>query len=169
DLLLSGVGELVAFHARLEALIEAHAEPLTQLGLYRELRDEVEDLALRTDALRETTTSLRLVPLRNLFGPFPALVRELAREQGKRARLEVIGGNVELDKSAADALGEPLLHLVRNAVDHGLEPPAVRARAGKGEVGVEAGRSDPDRGQRRRSGSRSCGDPRASTRRRPAP
>jgi len=136
DLLLSGVGELVAFHARLEALIEAHAEPLTQLGLYRELRDEVEDLALRTDALRETTTSLRLVPLRNLFGPFPALVRELAREQGKRARLEVIGGNVELDKSAADALGEPLLHLVRNAVDHGLEPPAVRARAGKDEVGV---------------------------------
>jgi two-component system, chemotaxis family, sensor kinase CheA len=80
--------------------------------------------------------SLRLVPLSRTLGRFHGLVRRLAREQGKEARLVVEGESTEVDKSTADALAEPLLHLVRNAIDHGIEAPEEREAAGKPRHGT---------------------------------
>ena len=80
--------------------------------------------------------SLRLVPIQRVLGRFHGLVRRLARQQGKEARLVVEGEGTEMDKSTADALGEPLLHLVRNAIDHGIQPPDVRRAAGKSSHGT---------------------------------
>jgi two-component system, chemotaxis family, sensor kinase CheA len=136
DLLLSQVGELVGVHDALEEFLDRHRIDLANADLFRELRERVEDLAGLGDALRDTTMGLRLVPVRAVFGRFPGLVRELAREEGKQARVTLEGEDIELDKSAVDALAEPLLHLVRNAVDHGIEPPEVREAAGKPATGA---------------------------------
>jgi two-component system chemotaxis sensor kinase CheA len=136
DLLLSRVSELVSLHSRFEAFSDRNREALFSTGLYRELDEQIEDLAAQASALQDATMDLRTVPLRTVFGRFPAVVRDLARRQGKRARVELEGESIELDKSAVDALGEPLLHLVRNAVDHGLETPETRERSGKDAVGT---------------------------------
>jgi two-component system, chemotaxis family, sensor kinase CheA len=136
DSLLARVGELVSLHARLEGFAHRNRESLHRAGLFRELAERLEDLEALGDSLQDTTMDLRLVPLRTILGRFPALVREIAREQEKQARLVVEGDEIELDKTAVDALGEPLLHLVRNAVDHGLETPAVRGSSGKDPVGT---------------------------------
>lgn len=136
DRLLTQVGELVGLHARFEEFIETHRAALEEANLLRELEERTEDVAMMAGALRDTTMSLRLVPLRTLFGRYPSLVRELARDRGKRVRLVVEGAEIELDKSAVDALGEPLLHLLRNAVDHGIEDAETREASGKDPVGT---------------------------------
>lgn len=136
DTLLSEVGELIGFQARLDQLFGEHREVLEQLGLWRELRQRSEELAIRTSALRESTMELRLIPLRSIFGRFPNLVRELARAQGKEARLSLTGDPIQLDKSTTDALAEPLMHLLRNAIDHGLEEPEQRRASGKDARGT---------------------------------
>lgn len=136
DRLLTHVSELVTLGARLDLLMGTHRSMLEFADVYRDLREHAEDVAILAGRLRDATMDLRLVPLRAVLGRFPAVVRDLARSGGKRARVEIAGEAIELDKSAIDALGEPLMHLVRNAVDHGLEPPEVRARAGKDPVGT---------------------------------
>jgi two-component system chemotaxis sensor kinase CheA len=75
-----------------------------------------------------------MVPVDHVFRRFPRVVRDLAHSGGKEVELEIRGGSTELDKSIVDALHEPLLHLVRNAIDHGIEPPDERLRAGKSRV-----------------------------------
>src|SRR5690606_33605557 len=79
---------------------------------------------------------VRLVPVQRVFSRFPSLVRDLAREQGKRVRVILEGGDVELDRSMVDALGDPLLHPVRNAVDHGIRTPEEREAAGLPATGT---------------------------------
>ncbi|MGH9333064.1 MAG: chemotaxis protein CheA, partial [Vicinamibacteria bacterium] len=81
--------------------------------------------------LQAAVLKIRMVPVEHVFRRFPRLVRDLAHSRGKKVELEIHGGLTELDKSIVDALGEPLLHLVRNAVDHGLESPEERRLAGK--------------------------------------
>ncbi|HEV2149281.1 MAG TPA: ATP-binding protein, partial [Longimicrobiaceae bacterium] len=100
-------------------------------GVRRALLDRVEALAAAADASVRTATDLRMVPAGRVLARFPALVRDLAREQGKQVHVVLEGEDTQLDKSTADALAEPLLHLVRNAVDHGIETPAEREAAGK--------------------------------------
>ena len=81
--------------------------------------------------LESTLMETRLLPVSTVFGRFPRLVRDVAHAEGKKVRLEVSGGETALDKAVLDRLGEPLLHLVSNAVVHGLERPEERTRAGK--------------------------------------
>lgn len=135
DALLNRVAELFSLQTDFEELVETEG-PELPAAIRRELRDHNESLANLAADLRSTTMDLRLVPLQTIFGPFPSLVRELAREQDKRVRLEVSGESLRVDKTAADALAEPLLHLLRNAVDHGIEPPEAREKAGKDPVGT---------------------------------
>src|SRR5271169_3369298 len=80
--------------------------------------------------------SIRMVPIGPLFRQFVRSVRDLARDHGKIARLEVIGGDVEVDTTVLEQLKDPLLHLLRNAVDHGLEKPALRVSQGKNSCGL---------------------------------
>lgn len=85
--------------------------------------------------LQAAVLKIRMVPVERVFRRLPRMVRELAHDCGKKVELEIQGGSTEMDKSIVDALGEPLLHLVRNAIDHGLELPEERRKAGKPEAG----------------------------------
>jgi chemotaxis protein histidine kinase CheA/CheY-like chemotaxis protein len=106
-------------------LLEAIAGIETRL---REDSYRITDLVAELDG---ATRELRMVPLGRLFEQYPLAVRELARELGREVRLDLEGEAIEVDRSVLDRLADPLLHLVRNAVDHGIEPPEARRRAGK--------------------------------------
>jgi two-component system chemotaxis sensor kinase CheA len=133
---------------RLDAMLEVLGEGLIQhsslVELYRRLSRkvgacaELEELDQTVLSLQKTLTRLestlmetRLLPVSTVLSRFPRLVRDVAHAEGKKVRLEVSGGETSLDKAVLDRLGEPLLHLVSNAVAHGLERPEERTRAGK--------------------------------------
>ena len=133
---------------RLDAMLEVLGEGLIQhsslVELYRRLSRkvgacaELEELDQTVLSLQKTLTRLestlmeaRLLPVSTVLSRFPRLVRDVAHAEGKKVRLQVSGGETSLDKAVLDRLGEPLLHLVSNAVAHGLERPEERARAGK--------------------------------------
>jgi chemotaxis protein histidine kinase CheA len=114
-------------------------------GIHRRLVDDSEDEQARRAALdeelRSHVQSLRLTPLRVVFDAFPASVREIARGLGKEVDLAIVGADTELDRRIVDEVGEPLVHLVRNSLDHGIETPAEREKAGKprrGKLGIRA-------------------------------
>ena len=95
------------------------------------LRDENHDLERFIGDLDNTTRELRMIPLATLLDHFPVPLRQLARTLGRQLRFIIAGEQIEVDKALLEMLEEPLLHLLRNAVDHGVEPPAERVRAGK--------------------------------------
>jgi two-component system, chemotaxis family, sensor kinase CheA len=134
DRLLDTTVDVAAWHERLGIALRAMGpRHRDHAGLpYLEL---AEGAARRIADLRTAVMSLRLVPIAVLLGRFDRLVRDLARATGKVAGLDVIGGDVAVDKHVIDQIGEPLLHIVRNAIDHGLESPRERALAGKPERG----------------------------------
>ena len=106
----------------LQELLERHR---------RELLDLDSQLSRSVDRLRESALDLRVVPIETLFNQFPRVVRELARVQGKKIRFDMDGGDVRIDKSMVEMLYDPLMHMVRNAIDHGIESPEDREAAGK--------------------------------------
>ncbi|HEU4451520.1 MAG TPA: ATP-binding protein, partial [Longimicrobium sp.] len=136
DDLLDLVGELSSAGASLEALLESYDDLLARAGAGHPFAEVAERLDRITRSLRSSTMEIRLVPVQRAFSRFPSLARDLAREQGKRVRVVLEGGEVELDKSMVDALADPLLHLVRNAVDHGIAPPAEREASGRPPTGT---------------------------------
>ena len=127
DELMDRVGELVIAQSRLSQLAAAS----TDLQL-RSVSEEIERLS---GELRDTMMVLRMVPVATLFGRFRRLVHDLARETGKAIELITEGESTEVDKTVIERLADPLVHLVRNSVDHGLEQPADRVAAGKPEMG----------------------------------
>jgi two-component system chemotaxis sensor kinase CheA len=100
-----------------------------------QVRPIVQRLDAVTSALQETVLRTRMQPIGNLFGKFPRVVRDLGRQLGKQVEMTVIGREVELDKTILEQLSDPLTHLVRNSVDHGIEAPAERVARGKPAVG----------------------------------
>jgi two-component system chemotaxis sensor kinase CheA len=94
------------------------------------------DLSRHTRNLQEAVLAIRMLPISNVFSRFPRLVRELSSRLGKRVELEMAGESTELDRGLIEKISDPLTHLVRNAVDHGLETPEARVAAGKPPVGV---------------------------------
>lgn len=127
DEMMERVGELVIAQSRLTQ-IAAASEDLQ----VKSIAEEIEHLAL---ALRDTTMGVRTVPIGSLFGRFRRLVHDLSSELGKQIDLVTIGEETELDKTVIERLNDPLVHLIRNSVDHGLETPAERKAAGKPECG----------------------------------
>jgi chemotaxis protein histidine kinase CheA len=93
-------------------------------------------LSVLATRLQQDVRAVRMVPVRSLFAPFSRMVRDLARRQNKRAVLRIEGADTEVDRDLLEALRDPIMHLLRNAVAHGLEAPEVRARAGKPEEGL---------------------------------
>jgi two-component system chemotaxis sensor kinase CheA len=127
DRLVNLVGELVITQAMLaQRLAEAN------MGATPELTD----LEHLTRELQESTMAIRAQPMKTVFSRVPRIIRELEGETGKRVRLDVEGEMTEVDKTVVERIGEPLTHLIRNAVDHGLETPEVREAAGKPPEGV---------------------------------
>jgi two-component system chemotaxis sensor kinase CheA len=123
DALMKQVGELVVAKNRLAVFASASGdESLVVLG------DRISKLV---SGMQAEVIAARMTPVGDVFERFPRLVRDLARDLGKRIRFEMEGEEIELDRSILDEVGDPLLHLIRNAADHGIEPPAERVAAGK--------------------------------------
>jgi two-component system chemotaxis sensor kinase CheA len=127
DALLDLVGELVIVRGRLQSLVAQQGD-----AALREAMDEATRLV--GDLQSEIMTS-RLVPVGQVFDRFPRLVRDVARSLGKDVLFAIEGKEIEMDRSVLDEIGEPVVHLLRNAVDHGLEAPAAREAAGKPRAG----------------------------------
>ena len=127
DELMDRVGELVIAQSRLTQVAASSADPQVKA-----IAEEIERLA---HELRDTTMGVRTVPIGSLFGRFRRLVHDLAHELGKQIELVTIGEETELDKTVIERLNDPLIHLIRNAIDHGLETPDGRKEAGKPEAG----------------------------------
>ncbi len=117
------VGELVTVEARLGELAAQSGDP--------ELASVSEEVERLTSALRESSMNLRMMPIRSTFEKFRRLVHDLARDLGKNVELTIEGADTELDKTVVEQLGDPLMHLIRNSMDHGIEPAAERATSGK--------------------------------------
>ncbi|MDI6872183.1 MAG: chemotaxis protein CheA, partial [Bacillota bacterium] len=127
DSLMNLVGELVINRSR-----------LSQIGMQAKvpmLGETIEELARITTDLQGLVMKARMVPIDQVFNRFPRMVRDLARELGKEINLVIEGHETELDRTVVDEIGDPLVHLLRNAVDHGVEPPDVRKAVGKNPVG----------------------------------
>jgi len=131
DHMLNLTGEIVIAQGRLRQMIEKLGSEQGRELL--EMHREAERLFMD---LQSEVMSIRMVPVGPLFRQFVRSVRDLARSHGKLARLEVVGGDVEVDTTVLEQLKDPLLHLLRNAVDHGLETPAVRESQGKNSCGL---------------------------------
>lgn len=127
DGIMNMVGELVLVRNRL-ATLKANMQN-------EEVSKAVANLDLVTSDLQSAVMKTRMQPIKKVFGRFPRVVRDLARSLKKEVELELIGEDTDLDKNLVDALADPLVHLVRNAVDHGVEMPDVRLAAGKPRVG----------------------------------
>ena len=128
DALMNLIGELLTARGRLTELSAASVDP------------DLEDIAVRVSGLaadlQAEIVSARMTPVWQVFDRFPRLVRDLARKLGKQIALRVEGKEIELDRAILDEIGEPLVHLLRNAADHGLESPDERVAAGKPAEGV---------------------------------
>jgi two-component system chemotaxis sensor kinase CheA len=104
-------------------------------GRFAEINDAVDQLTRVSKNLQRGVLNTRMVPVGPLFNRFKRVIRDLSVERQKQVRLTIHGEKTELDKRMIDALGDPLLHLVRNSIDHGLESPSMRRQAGKSEAG----------------------------------
>ncbi len=127
DQLMHLMGELVVQRTHVEALsAEANVPGLSQA---------MQELTRSSHALQAMVMQIRMIPVDAVFTRFPRLVRDVATRLGKQVELDLVGKETELDRTVVDAIGDPLVHLIRNALDHGLEAPADRVAAGKSPTG----------------------------------
>jgi two-component system chemotaxis sensor kinase CheA len=136
DTLLNLVGELVIHNAGFIATTQVLEERYGRTKDIFALEEKTEALSAITRDLQDGIMKARMLPIASVFSRFRRVVRDLAKASGKSVVLEVFGEETEIDKKVIDRIGEPLVHLVRNAVDHGLETAEERRRAGKPESGT---------------------------------
>jgi two-component system chemotaxis sensor kinase CheA len=127
DVLMKQVGELVVAKNRLGALSAEAGDPV--------LLEVSERIGRLVSAMQAEVIASRMAPVGEVFERFPRLVRDLSLDLAKQIRFDIEGEEIELDRSILDEIGEPLVHLIRNAADHGIETPAERKAAGKPEQG----------------------------------
>jgi two-component system chemotaxis sensor kinase CheA len=128
DALMHSMGELVIHRTAVEALTGSLDVP--------GLQQAMQELTRSSQALQAMVMQVRMIPVDVVFLRFPRLVRDLSGKLGKEVKLNLVGSETELDRTVVDALGDPLVHLVRNSLDHGLEPVEERVAAGKPGVGT---------------------------------
>lgn len=129
DLLLDTIGELVIAEAMVSEAARA------DIGAWGVLREGFSRLDKITRELQEMATSLRMVPLKGTFGRMARLARDLGQKAGKKIEFVMEGEETELDKAMVDLISDPLVHLMRNSVDHGIESPTARTKSGKPKAG----------------------------------
>lgn len=127
DILMNLFEELVIDRGRLQSIS-------MELN-HNELNDTVERMTRVSGDLQNIILNMRMVPVETVFNRFPKMVRQLSRDLKKKINLEIIGAETELDRTVIDEIGDPLVHLIRNALDHGIESPEERLAAGKPETG----------------------------------
>ncbi len=128
DTLVDLVGELVIVQAQISQVVSERGDPMLTA-----LSEQLERLSAE---LRDSTLGIRMLPIGSTFSKFRRLVRDLSSELGKEIELVTRGEETELDKTVIERLGDPLVHLLRNSLDHGIEMPAERAAAGKKAQGI---------------------------------
>ena len=131
DDIINLVGELVIT----QSMLSSFADGIDAGDLDR-LRQGLSLLARNTRELQESVMQIRMLPISFAFNRFPRIVHDLSRKLGKKIELKFIGEGTELDKTVLEKISDPLVHLVRNALDHGLETPEVRLAAGKPRDGL---------------------------------
>lgn len=131
DQLINLVGELVI----IQSMLTQHSQQVDQAE-YAELLSSIVQLERNSRALQESVMSIRMMPMDYVFSRFPRMVRDIASKLNKKIELKVEGSSTELDKSLIERIIDPLTHLVRNSLDHGIEKPDVRAANGKPEAGT---------------------------------
>ncbi len=128
DILMNLFSELVIDRGRLEQLARESGKS--------ELQETVEHMSRISGDLQNIILTMRMVPVEQVFNRFPRMVRDLAKELNKKVNLEIFGAETELDRTVIDEIGDPLVHLLRNSIDHGVESPTERRLAGKPEEGT---------------------------------
>ncbi|MDR3438052.1 chemotaxis protein CheA [Telmatospirillum sp.] len=128
DDLMDQVGELVISHARLKQLVASSAD--------LQIKSVTEEIERLSNGLRDTAMGIRMVPIGTLFGRFRRLVRDLSQDMAKDVALTMSGEETELDKTMIERLNDPLVHIIRNSLDHGLEKAEERQAAGKSPQGL---------------------------------
>ncbi len=129
------LGELIIYRTRLDQIESTLLQKYPRDSDIEELVQVSQAMGKKITELQEAVMSLRLLPIKNLFNIIPRIVREESRKTGKDVEVIISGEETELDKSVIDQLHEPLLHIIRNAVDHGIEPPEERVKKGKNPRG----------------------------------
>jgi len=128
DKFMNLVGELVIHRTRLEQISKDFKS--------QELHETLEQVGRITTDLQDLVMKVRMLPIEKVFNRFPRMVRDLAKELGKEVELIIKGEDTELDRTVIDEIGEPLVHLLRNAIDHGIETPEERIKQGKSAKGT---------------------------------
>lgn len=128
DILMNLFEELVIDRGRLQSIAGELHNP--------DLNETVERMTRVSGDLQNIILNMRMIPVETVFNRFPKMVRQLARDLDKKINLEIIGAETELDRTVIDEIGDPLVHLIRNALDHGIESPAERLAKGKPEEGT---------------------------------
>ncbi|MBI3815520.1 MAG: chemotaxis protein CheA, partial [Nitrospinae bacterium] len=135
DSVMNLVGELVLGRNRLLQLCSKLEELHEDDEIIGILNENASHINLVTTDLQLAVLKTRMQPIRKVFTKFPRMVRDMARDMGKEINLEISGEDTELDKSVIEEIGDPLVHLIRNAIDHGVEMPEERVAAGKNRIG----------------------------------
>ncbi|MDD9147044.1 chemotaxis protein CheA [Sporolactobacillus sp. CQH2019] len=128
DHLLNLFEEMIIDRSRLEDISSSLHNP--------ELKESVDALKRTSDQLQETILNLRMEPVEQVFNRFPRMVRSLSKELNKKVKLVISGAETELDRTVIEEIGDPLMHMIRNSMDHGIEHPDVRSEKGKSAEGI---------------------------------
>ncbi|APF22242.1 chemotaxis protein CheA [Clostridium butyricum] len=128
DNLMNMVSELVIYRTRLEQIVTTHKS--------QELNETLEQVGRTTSDLQDLVMKIRMLPLDTVFNRFPRMIRDVSVELDKEINFIIEGADTELDRTVIDEIGEPLIHLLRNAADHGIESKEERIAAGKSPVGT---------------------------------
>lgn len=136
DQLMNLSGELVLSKNRLLTIYDELQERYDGEQFLDKLNQVANSLSIITTDIQLAVMKTRMQPVSKVFSKFPRIVRDLSRELGKQIELEISGEETELDKSIIEEIGDPIMHMIRNSCDHGVEDPAARAAAGKSEKGV---------------------------------
>lgn len=136
DNLMNLVSELIIIKTRLEDSDSVNDKS--------KMNDAVEYLERITTSLHDAVMKVRMVPVERTFNRFPRMVRDLAKDLGKKINLNMSGEDTEVDRTVIDEIGDPLIHLIRNSIDHGIESPEERSKVGKKEAGTVNLRAYPD-------------------------
>ena len=144
DRVMSGVSDMVLARNELARRLRESPTDVPIDGAFERLSGIIAEM-------RDAITRTRMQRIENLFVGLPRMVRDLSAELGKQVLVDIEGGDVELDREMIEMIRDPLTHIIRNAVDHGIETPAERLKAGKREIGIlcvsarQSGQPDPDR------------------------
>jgi len=128
DLFMNLIGELVISKSRLSQIASVHK--------LEDLSETASTVDRLTTELQDKIMAIRMIPMKHVFDRFPRMIRDLARDSGNKINLVIKGDGIELDRTILDEIGDPLVHLLRNSIDHGIETPDVRQANGKPEEGT---------------------------------